>query len=105
MHAVLGLGSVANIVLPSDVAPNVPVLQQGKLKAYICYFKTVFNSLLAVMSDSNVNSNLSCIGAKKSVQSNSRCCVVKKQMPSKVPWGHGMCCSVAKCALNLTFLL
>ena len=31
VHAALGLGSVANIVLPSDVAPNVPVLQQGKL--------------------------------------------------------------------------
>ena len=52
----------------------------------ICYFKTVFNSLPAVMSDSNVNRNLSCVGAKKSVQSSSRCCVVKKQMPSKVPW-------------------
>ena len=35
VHAALGLGSVANIVLPSDVAPNVPVLQQGKLKAYL----------------------------------------------------------------------
>ena len=32
VHAALGLGSVANIVLPSNVAPNVPVLQQGKLK-------------------------------------------------------------------------
>ena len=42
------------------------------------------------MSDSNVNCNLSCVGAKKSVQSLlrniSRCCVVKKQMSSKVPW-------------------
>ena len=35
VRAALGLGSVANIVLPSDVAPNVPpnvpILQQGKL--------------------------------------------------------------------------
>ena len=30
VHAALGLGSVANIVLLSGVAPNVPVLQQGK---------------------------------------------------------------------------
>ena len=35
VHTALGLGNVANIVLPSEVAPNVPVLQQGKLKAYL----------------------------------------------------------------------
>ena len=31
VDAALGLPSVPNIVLPSDVAPNVPVLQQGSL--------------------------------------------------------------------------
>ena len=35
VHTALGLESVANIVLPADVASNVPVLQQGKLKAYL----------------------------------------------------------------------
>ena len=35
VHATLGLGSVPNIVRRADVAPNVPVLQQGKLKAYL----------------------------------------------------------------------
>ena len=35
VHTALGLESVANIVLPVDVASNVPVLQQGKLKAYL----------------------------------------------------------------------
>ena len=35
VHTALGLESVANIVLPADVASNVLVLQQGKLKAYL----------------------------------------------------------------------
>ena len=35
VHTALGLESVANIVPPADVASNVPVLQQGKLKAYL----------------------------------------------------------------------
>ena len=35
VHTALGLESVANIVLPADVASNIPVLQQGKLKAYL----------------------------------------------------------------------
>ena len=35
IHAALGLGSVANIQFLADVAPNVPVLQQGKLKPYL----------------------------------------------------------------------
>ena len=34
----LGQGSVANIVLPAEIGPNVPVLQQGKLKAYLLVY-------------------------------------------------------------------
>ena len=35
IHAALGLGSVANIQFLAEVAPNVPALQQGKLKPYL----------------------------------------------------------------------
>ena len=40
VHTALGQGSVANIVLPTEIGPNVPVLQQGtcKLKAYLLVY-------------------------------------------------------------------
>ena len=42
IHAALALGSVANIVLPIDIAPHVPVLQQGKLKSLFVTLLTLY---------------------------------------------------------------